>query len=382
MQMVPLWISVYLLLLVLVCVFTTLAFCYWFIYIFQAIGHKWNGYKKSLRWIKLEKNDNQHQTRADTFKTELIKNIFLFGINLAEWLTFVCAFIIFYMWNITDVLYTHCNNFLNKTDIPPNHSSYILCFITYNEMHPNSIFLRSIHYFGKNLIVLSFVLVSSLCMYLAGRYTHITWIKSTKILHIIGIFSLYLIFTQVIAIFCYLEIFAKWLNTLLFTLSIIISFKEYRKLCMVINWTIVDLSISGNKPNSLARQIKMRKTSNKMFKWVMTGALILLFGEYMQNLMVTLTLILRNINATSIEISLCESSRTPTRLIEDITHYVTIFSAIAICICAAGMMVMLIPYIVYGISGLCSTLWRLFRGKSSYKTHYSYESLYSGYNHK
>ena len=64
----------------------TFIFCFWSIYLLEAIQRKWRYHKNELRCIKLGDYSLQQRIFVYNSKTEYIKLIFLFFINLLEWL--------------------------------------------------------------------------------------------------------------------------------------------------------------------------------------------------------------------------------------------------------------------------------------------------------
>ena len=89
---------------------------------------------------------------------------------------------------------------------------------------------------GDNLIILGLVLIACLCEYLAARYSQVSWIKSTNKIQFFAIFVVYMAATQFISLFCSIVLIAKWFNTLLLTLSLIMAVRQYKKLNLVIKW--------------------------------------------------------------------------------------------------------------------------------------------------
>ena len=69
----------------------TFVFCLWFVYLLNTIRRKWKFYKNELRCLKQGTNGVQQQTLAYNAKTELVKNIMLFFLNLIEWIAFIIA---------------------------------------------------------------------------------------------------------------------------------------------------------------------------------------------------------------------------------------------------------------------------------------------------
>ena len=361
--MVQLWLLVYLTVLGLLCLLTTVVFCFWSLYLLQTVIHKWNIYKKALKYLKEASDDYHQQISAYNAETELVKNVFLFCINLTEWLAVIIVSAA-YIWNSADIQ-AQCPNRMNSTEYKSGDSSFILCLLDYYKMQPNTLIFRSL---AKNLFVFSLVLVSSLCTYLAGRYTQISWIRSNSIPHRIGIFVLYLVVIQFLAIFDSTEIvvFVRWSNTFLFTLAFIITLKEYRRLCMVINWTIVDLKVRRNKPRLVARHIRIKRMSNRIFTFIMIGVFTILCSEYIEDTLITLTLIAQyDFSVSSIGFLQQDSF-----VISNITHRISDMYPIGYCTSVLGIIIMSFPYNGYGLLTMYTIAWRLYKGKSGYQTHF------------
>ena len=104
------------------------------------------------------------------------------------------------------------------------------------------------HNWSISCLILSLVLIASLCMYLAARQAKLSWMKSNEIPYLIVFFIVSLIVTQTIStIYSAIYILMSDLcHTLLFISAFVILTKQYRKLLMVINWSIVDLQINRN----------------------------------------------------------------------------------------------------------------------------------------
>ena len=62
----------------------TFVFCFWFIYLVDAMKRKRSFYKATLRCVEGE-SDPHEQMLAYNAKTQLVKFVFLFVLNLVEW---------------------------------------------------------------------------------------------------------------------------------------------------------------------------------------------------------------------------------------------------------------------------------------------------------
>ena len=355
--MEQLLITVYLVLLGLFCVLTTVVFCFWFLYLLQAIIQKRNIYKKALRCLEAS-NDYTQRIIAWKAETEFVKNIFVFCINIAEWLGFI-SISVSNVWNHIEAQEQYPNR-VNNTEYSPPDSFYIR-YLHFDELQPNSVVSRSFEYFAKNLIMLSYVLVSSLSEFLSGRYTQVAWVRSHNIPHTIGIFVIYSVVIQFLTLFNSIEIIAlvKWLNTFLYILSLILALKGYRKLIMVINWTIVDLKVRGNKPKLVARVIRMKRKSVRIFTVIMIGAFAILCGEFIHDILITVLLSSRFSNL---------------ELLSPISNLLGFVGGFIIIL---GIILISLPYTIYGLVIMYTILWRLYRGKSGFQTHFPNPQLRS-----
>ena len=359
------WFLIFSVILGIISLLITVVFCFWFIYLLGAIRHKWSIYRAALRSFQQGECDDQQQMRAYNAKTELVKNVFLFFLNLVEWISCIFARIA-YALNFTlqysqpeineDNYQNESQQFFAVLDIPQSNVKF-------------SLSAYSFLFLPNNLLVLSLILVASLCMYLAARNARKSWIKSKYIPHLICSSILFLIAIQIIAIFCSIHILADFCNIVLVTISVIIALKQYMKLRMVINWTIVDLSITLRR-KQLAKQVKMRQNFIRYFSLIWIGTFMLISCEYLRALLHTLVIIFRNDGITNISISLCENSHFSTPAINDILT-VLFFSKFVLGMLGASFI--FIPYIVYGLSTMCIILSRKYRGKTGYRTHYHNE---------
>ena len=349
-------------LLGIISMLTTFVFCFWFVYILDAMRRRWKYYRNNLRSLQQEDSDSQQQILTYLGKTEFTKCIFLFFLNIVEWLGFILARVE-YILNFTYQYYadvTHQNEAIK--------GFYIVSSITSGNMH-FSLTFHSIFFLPNNILVMSLVLIASLCMYLSARSTQMSWIKSTKIPYLIGFFLLSVIATQTLASFCSTNIIANWCSILLVTVSLIIALKQYRKLQMIIGWAIVDLSISKNR-KLMEQHIKMKRNFTKIFTIIWIGTLLLIVSEYMGTILLTSVIILRDRNDSNMIISLCENSNISN---SEVFHGITSLFWIVFIIGLVGAEFIFIPYIGYGLSTMGVILWRLYKGKTGYKTHYHNE---------
>ena len=347
------------------CLLTTFVFCFWFVYLLDAVRSKWKFYKNALRCLQQENFDSQQQILIYNAKTEFVKNVFLFVMNFIEWLA-VISICIAYVIKIAEITILGCQEG-NKVNIT-NSSHYpiqIPCIIKIVAFRIPFLVLIFIS-LSQFCTVLSFVLIASLCMYLANRLSQCSWITSDNIPYLISLFILYQVVYQIIALFCSFLIIAEFANVFLFTVSTLFALKEYRKLLMVINWTIVDLRVSGNNL-LLRKQIKSKKIFIQVFTFIWIGSILVLAYQFIRFFLFLVLIVSQSYSSSEIDISLCQDSHMHIPVIADIFYILNIANKILIII---GIVLIYTPYIGYGLSTMFVVLRRLYTGKSAYRTHY------------
>ena len=202
----------------------TVVYCFWFVYLVDAMKRKRNFYKATLRCVQGE-SDPHEQMLAYNAKTELVKYVSLFCLNLVEWVGFTVTTI----WRTLQFVRVY------EQEFPTNNLLPILGKWN-SKLHSP--------YLNNVTLVLAMTIAGSLCMYLSARYTQISWITSKRIPLWIGFFLPISVFTQILVTICYTNIIGIWCDGIITTLSVIFAWKQYRKLNMVIQWSIVDLRVS------------------------------------------------------------------------------------------------------------------------------------------
>ena len=134
---------------------------------------KWKFYRNASDCLERDEN-NQEEIMAYNAKTEFTKYVFLFFINLLEWVTM-----------ITVALNFIPNMILRYDDIVSNGEH----FVDWSDESDSSEQKDRIRHFLASLpfrnwsiscLILSLVLIASLCMYLAARQAKLSWMKSNK----------------------------------------------------------------------------------------------------------------------------------------------------------------------------------------------------------
>ena len=348
------------------CVLTTFVFCFWFVYLLDAIKSKWKFYRNALRCLSQEKSDSQQQMIVYNAKTEFVKNVFLFVMNFMEWLTlvFIC---ILYIYEIAKNLHCHEGNGHNNITNSSHKSIQIPCIVTIISEYRTSFSSRICVSFPDHCALLSMVLVGSLCMYLASRYSQCSWLSSSKAACLISLLILYQVVYEIIASFCSLFILSKCFNLLIKTVSGLVILKQYRKLLMVINWSIVDMRVHGNNI-LLKRQIRMKQTFIRHSSLIWIGVIILLF-YYCIELVLFISSILI-LSPQQFSLFTCEIPFLPT---SEIYGIFTILNLVNKCVFMVGILLVYSQYVCLGLSTLAVVLWRLYTGKSAYRTHFHNE---------
>ena len=126
---------------------------------------------------------------------------------------------------------------------------------------------------------MSMAILGSLCMYLSARYAQKSWIKSNRIPYWICFFLFSSIATQILITICYTHIIGKWCDMILVTLSVIFAWKQYRKLDMVLQWSIVDLRVNGDI-ELLDRHVRMKCRFNRIFTAIWIGISFALVANF------------------------------------------------------------------------------------------------------
>ena len=336
----------------ILCVSVTIVFCFWCIYLLDAIKRKWKFYRNTSDTLERDGN-NQDEILAYNAKTEFTKYVFLFFINLLEWVALIAATLAF----IPNLILGYDDNvfygeyFTNSSD--DRDLSEQKTKMRY--------FISSLPFANWSIscIILSLVLIASLCMYLAARQAKLSWMKSNTIPYLIVFFLISLILTQTISTI-YSIIYILICNlcyTLLLISALVILTKQYRKLLMVINWSIVDLQTSGNN-HLLKKQIQMKRRFTRTFRYLFVTFCFIL-------LVVILGLILH--------IGLVFSTQTASsddRIVRIFNQTFGVFYFANLTIGLTATMLIFIPYIGFGLSTMCVILWRLINGRTGYKTHF------------
>ena len=323
----------------------TVVFCFWFVYLVDAMKRKRSFYKATLRCVEGE-SDPHEQMLAYNAKTQLVKFVSIFCLNLVEWIGVT--------FGILPLVLQFVRNY--QKDHPTNHSLSLQ-----GEWNTK----LTIPYIDNACVILSMTIIGSLCMYLSARYSQISWIKSNSIPYWICFFFSGSIASQILIIICYTYIIGIWCDLMLITVSVIFAWKQYRKLNMVLQWSIVDLRVNGDI-ELLDRHVRMKHRFNRIFTTFWIGISCILVSVYVQVLSRTAHAIQRMSNNSFTEMLLCE-----TAVDSDSDSYVfVLLNFMEAFLTILGSLFIFIPYVGYGLCTMYVLLWRLFRGKTGYRTHF------------
>ena len=319
----------------------TVAFCFWSIYLIDAIRRQRACYKNALKY-----NEDQHSAR-----TELVKYVIIFCMNILEWMG--CNFALI-NYTINSVSYFRQ---LNDSD---TDSSLYNQSMTRTRFHVSDL--------DHICFIMCMTFIGILCMYLAARQARIRWIKSNTIPYWICFFLLCSIATQMLITVCYTSIIGEWLDRLLTGIVMIFAWKQYRKLDMVIQWFIVDLRVRGDIV-LLDKHVRMKQFFNRTFKIIWIGALLVFSSEIVRAINRTMQIILYPNNKPMLILSTCEFEKSnysnPELTVIRVLLWIEYFLAVT------GCLFFFIPYTCCGLKRMLVTFWRLFRGKSGFRTRFS-----------
>ena len=328
----------------------TIVFCFWFIYLLDAMKRKRSFYKTMLKCVQGE-SDLHQQMLAYNAKTELVKFVSVFCLNIIEWITGTFG-------NIS--LTTHfVINYQHK--FPINRTLSLI-----GEWDSK----LYVPYFGNVFITISLCIAGNLCMYLSARYAQKSWIKSYRIPIWICFFLLGSIAAQFLVTICYTHFIGMCCSILLVALSVIFAWKQYRKLNMVIQWSIVDLSVSGNI-ELLEKHVRMKRRFNRIWTTIWIGVSCILVANFIYGITQTTRIILHLHDHSFTDVFFygipSHSHYYPESYTISFLYLMKVFLTIM------GVLIFSIPYIGYGLCTMFVLLWRLFRGKTGYRTHFHVE---------
>ena len=327
----------------------TIVFCFWFIYLVDGMKRKRRFYKTTLRCVQGDSDPHQ-QILAHNARTELVKFVSLFCLNLVDWIGF------------TSVMLKFCIDFIQqyREELHTNHS-----LPTFSSKESK----LQIPYFDNLFAVITLVSIGSLCMYLSARYTQIRWINSKNLPYCVCFFLFSSIITQSLLFICDTHIIGLWCDKILVTLSVIFAWRQYRKLNMVFQWSIVDLRVSGNIV-LLEKHVRMKRRFNRLFTVFWIGVTCLLLSNFISIMSQTAQFILRMYYRTFSVGILCGTS-IHSHL--DSFAFAVLYSMQTL-VGVIGYLFSFVPYIGYGLCTMYVVLWMLVKGKTAHRTHFPVQS--------
>ena len=355
------WVIACLVIVALISLVITIVFCFWSVYLFDAIRQKRKSYQKTILRIKEGYDDEQQYILAYNAKTEYVKNVFLFIQNFIEWIAFLFA-------RIGHVVYFIKEHYFYRTQAhnASEYLSYDVHSMKHDGMQVNFSFAYSFLFLPDTLNITSLIIIASLCMYLASRQARTSWITSTGIPYLIGFFLICCVIIQILVSFCSLRVIVDWFNSIIMTVSLIIAIKQYKKLEMIINWSIVDLNISRKK-RLMEREIQKKKHFTRIFMFIWAGYTSLLVCAYLMAIFYTLVIVFHVDNDSFHPLSLCHK---PVSLNSAYNIVLSVIFYAKLVFGYIGISCIFIPYIGYGLLTMYVVLWRLWKGRTGYKTHF------------
>lgn len=357
------WLLIYSVSIFVIGVTTTIVAWFWIVYLIETARRKWKIYKHALNCIEQGGEDgDEYQISAYNAQTEVVKMLFLFFMNLLEWVAMLAS--------CTGGLSKFLEEYLQLEEKQSNshNVSEVSNGFLYTPGKINFKFsiVHVCFFLANSCLVMCINLGSCLLMYLAARQARKSWITTKKLPYLVTFSFLSLTITQVLALFCTIHIIACCINIFLLLISILIAIKQYRKLLLVIEWSIVDLSISQNNI-LLVKQQRMKRKFIKLFNILLFAIILFTISQIIWSIYLASVLVFRESNSTMFFSSLCEISHFPN---SEQYYYSIILTWISFCVGFIGMLFVLIPYIGYGFSMMFVILFRLYKGKTGFKTHF------------
>ena len=266
----------FVIIIVFIILLVSTVFVFWFVYLFERIFHYWKYYNSALRASK----DYTEQVVYER-KTELVKVIFLFAINLIE---YTCL-----------MAYVALRIFVNTQGPDSDLSAHFLTSHQYELLSFTQISFSVMY----DLVIINLALISTLCRYLAAKYAEKSWINNKHVKKYLSLLAILIIIITILYSFCYLVFLAKCLQFLLEVSILAITIKQFKRLIMVIDWKIVGLGIDNDANNIfvLKSLIQNRRRSVICMTIIFIGAFLLIFSEFLTILLIGTELILQGLQA-------------------------------------------------------------------------------------
>ena len=344
---------------------TTVLYLFWLIYLVKRIV-----YRRKLLRSNLQRNETENNLTSYNNKTLLVRNSFLLAIFIVEWLSGVfCMILIVYSYLQIERECVGRNS--SRSDLLDlSNISDFSCFLRNDNIQrikPGLV--SSLFLLACSCVILDAVLIISLCKYLTARYARLSWIKSNTIPYFIFFFVLIIVILNLLKFVCQLLLFIECIFWIFEVILLGLMFKAFRKLIMVMNWTNTDLSIAQNRPNLLRKFTLMKNTFRKLAILVWIGIFLMVFYHFIHIGVLCTKVVLNFINNPE-KLSFCEmhSQYIPLPVIL-VTFLLSVISL------SAAYLILLLPLYISSFYIVCVIIWRCARGKSGFKTHYSYKDL-------
>ena len=217
-------------------------------------------------------------------------------------------------------------------------------------------------------MILTCVLISSLCQYLIARYARKSWIHCKKLPHYICLYIFLITIVDVSYFFCYLTFISNCLQWLFGAIMFAITTIQFNRFIAEINRKNKDLENIKDYEIRL-RNLKMSKNRCILcMKLLSTGIVLFILAELLSNIFIGTELILHGIYKQNFlrKSSFCKvhQGNIPLPIFVTISSLNTIITVI-------GFMFVLGPYLVIGYQTMFILIWRRITGKTGVKIRYN-----------
>ena len=340
------------------------AFCFWFLYLLQNIIQKRSIYKVAMRNIQYDQNSLSEVYRAET---ELVKNIFLFIMNIAELLSITIVVIPATIQSSTQNGGNYGINVSLGNYSQEDSNIYKLAkqnFRTNIIDTLNNKLLLYCNTLGLAVFVLSLTLITSLCTYLTARYANKSWIQTTCIPYYIAIVVITLLIMQVCTMICSLTLVTRFGYGIFQDITFLLFIRQSKKLKMVLNWTIVDLRISKRNRTLRLKLERENRKFTRLLHVLWTGLFLLLVSEFILQVITLVVIVKQNIESTDLNLCSIEDK------FDAPDNSILLTNHISNNIFYVGISLVIIPYVFAAYYTLCVAVWRRVRGRTGYRTHF------------
>ena len=341
----------FLLLISLLYFFTTVAFCFWIIYLKR-------GFLSKLRlYIWAKKYDRES---ISDLETEIVKQALLFLLNIVEWVevTFSCAAHVAITIQDSNI----CELKGNTTAVKE-----LICFGTKGHLNSlNSQTFVNLVIFQYNAFFVSLILTAFLCSYLSTKYAGKQFVQTTNIPISIMVAVLMVIFVHISNLFCSLTLFIRCAHSMAEVVLLILTYKHFRSLNKVLTWKINDFQLSQSDQRLVTKYRRMNRRFAMFFlnNWI--GCILYVIGQILGNILLVTEVVLNKIHFPNHEHYLCniKQSLIPKSVLIPL-------NMLYITVCVLGLFIGALPYVLGAYGTLFYSVWARIKGKQRYTTHYS-----------